>query len=72
MLLIAATTVAAATPIMLASLGEALTEHSGVQNLGIEGLMLIGALAAFWARRLGRGWSLRSLPPEPPASCMPA
>ena len=43
---------------MLASLGEALTEHSGVQNLGIEGLMLIGALAAFWASvRLGTPWA---------------
>lgn len=57
-LLIAATAVAAATPIMLASLGEALTEHSGVQNLGIEGLMLIGALTAFWASvHLGTPWA---------------
>src|SRR5205807_1098385 len=34
------------------------TEHSGVQNLGIEGLMLIGALTAFWASvHLGTPWA---------------
>ncbi len=36
------------TPILYATLGEILTEKSGVMNLGLEGLMLIGALTGFW------------------------
>ena len=37
----------AATPILLAALGELITEKAGVINLGVEGLMLIGAVAGF-------------------------
>ncbi|MHA3977812.1 ABC transporter permease [Halovulum sp. GXIMD14794] len=37
----------AATPLMLASLGELVTEKSGVLNLGVEGMMIIGAVAGF-------------------------
>lgn len=35
------------TPILYATLGEILTEKSGVLNLGVEGMMVTGALAAF-------------------------
>lgn len=35
------------TPILYATLGEILTEKSGVLNLGVEGMMIVGALAAF-------------------------
>jgi simple sugar transport system permease protein len=35
------------TPILFATLGEILTEKSGVLNLGVEGIMIMGALAAF-------------------------
>jgi general nucleoside transport system permease protein len=35
-----------ATPLMLAATGEAIAERSGIINLGIEGTMLVGALAA--------------------------
>jgi simple sugar transport system permease protein len=41
-----ATSVVAATPLLLAALGELVVERSGVLNLGIEGIMLTGALAA--------------------------
>src|ERR1700686_1687540 len=41
-----ATSVAAASPLLLAALGELVVERSGVLNLGIEGIMLVGALAA--------------------------
>ena len=40
-------TVRAGTPILFATLGAILNERAGIINLGIEGLMLIGALAGF-------------------------
>ncbi|HSH10438.1 MAG TPA: ABC transporter permease [Ilumatobacter sp.] len=42
-----AAAVGAAVPIALAALGELLAEKSGVLNLGVEGMMLIGAVMAF-------------------------
>ena len=36
------------TPLLYASLGELLAERSGVLNLGVEGMMLIGAVMGFW------------------------
>jgi len=41
------TLVGASTPILLAALGELVVEKSGVLNLGVEGMMLIGAVTAF-------------------------
>jgi simple sugar transport system permease protein len=46
---ILAAAVAAGTPIVFAALGELITEKSGVLNLGVEGMMLVGAVAGFAA-----------------------
>jgi len=35
------------TILIFAAIGEILTELSGIQNLGVEGMMLVGAMAAF-------------------------
>lgn len=40
-------TIKAGTPLLFATLGAIIMERSGIINLGIEGLMLIGALAGF-------------------------
>ena len=40
--------IAYGTPLLYASLGELLAERSGVLNLGVEGMMLIGAVTGFW------------------------
>ena len=35
------------TPLVFAGIGELVTEKSGVLNLGLEGLMLVGAVTGF-------------------------
>ncbi len=42
-----AAAVQSGTPILYATLGEIFTEKSGVLNLGVEGIMIIGALTGF-------------------------
>jgi simple sugar transport system permease protein len=42
-----AAAVQSGTPILYATLGEIFTEKSGILNLGIEGIMMLGALAGF-------------------------
>ena len=41
------TVITAATPLVIASLGELVTERAGVLNLGVEGMMIMGAVTAF-------------------------
>lgn len=41
------TVVGASTPILIAALGELVVEKAGVLNLGVEGMMLVGAITAF-------------------------
>jgi general nucleoside transport system permease protein len=40
-------TIIAATPLIYAALGELIVERAGVLNLGVEGMMLVGAVTAF-------------------------
>ena len=41
------TIITAATPLLYAALGELITEKSGVLNLGVEGMILLGAVSGF-------------------------
>jgi general nucleoside transport system permease protein len=49
LVVVLASAVAYGTPLLYAALGELLTERSGVLNLGVEGMMLVGAVMGFWA-----------------------
>ena len=47
--LLVASLMVAATPILLAAIGELVVEKSGVLNLGVEGMMITGAISGFAA-----------------------
>ena len=60
LVVIAASAISYGTPLLFAALGELLAERSGVLNLGVEGMMLIGAVSGFWAVQTvnGPGWAV--------------
>ncbi len=47
LVLVILTVIGAATPLLFAALGELVVEKSGVLNLGVEGMMILGAISAF-------------------------
>ncbi|SLN51672.1 ABC transporter permease [Pseudooctadecabacter jejudonensis] len=47
--LLLASLMVAATPIMLAAIGELVVERAGVLNLGVEGMMIVGSVLGFVA-----------------------
>ena len=51
------TIMTAATPLLFAAIGEVVVERAGVLNLGVEGMMVMGAVAGFGAALLsGSPW----------------
>jgi simple sugar transport system permease protein len=46
------TIITASTPLVIASAGELVTERAGVLNLGVEGMMVMGAVCAFAASQM--------------------
>ncbi|MBB4064810.1 ABC transporter permease [Gellertiella hungarica] len=52
------TIITAATPLVIAAMGELVTERAGVLNLGVEGMMIMGAVAAFAVAQMSGSPSL--------------
>lgn len=54
---ILAASITAGTPILFAALGELITERAGIMNLGVDGMMLVGAVTGFMvAVNTGNPW----------------
>lgn len=52
------TVITAATPLLIAAIGELVVERSGVLNLGVEGMMIMGAVVGFAvANQTGSGFA---------------
>ncbi len=49
--------ITAGTPILFAAIGEIITQKSGVMNIGVEGMMLMGAMSGFmFTNMTGNRW----------------
>lgn len=55
---IAASAVGAATPLIFAGVGELIAERAGILNLGVEGMMLMGAICGFAVGLSTGSWML--------------
>ena len=64
LVVVLASAVVYGTPLLYAALGELLAERAGVLNLGVEGMMLVGAVMGFWAVQRDR-LAARSRSPSP-------
>ena len=50
-------TLVAGTPLLLATVGEVICERAGILNLGVEGVMAVGAVVAFMVTYMtGHPW----------------
>ena len=60
------TIITAATPLLIAAMGELVVERSGVLNLGVEGMMVMGAVAGFAVAFMTGSTLLGVWPPSSP------
>lgn len=58
---VSAAAIRSGTPIAFASIGETICERAGIINLGLEGIMLVGALVAVVVQVSGGSWLLAIL-----------
>ncbi|MCL1593989.1 MAG: ABC transporter permease [Actinomycetia bacterium] len=49
LILTAVAAIGLGTPLIFATVGEIITERAGILNLGVQGMMLVGAVSGFWA-----------------------
>lgn len=50
-------TISLATPLVIAALGESIVERAGRLNLGIEGIMIMGAFTGVWMGTIAGPWA---------------